>query len=563
MKALRVVGWCGGAALIAWEAVELYMVIFYTWLGDYGLQPNLVIVCALLLLWVAAAVQFRAFRWAAALLAVTWPVPYLTAIPTLAPGVSTLIDSWQWVLPGLVVLAVLGSQGGRASRRPGALLAIAGSLLAVAARILMTDPFYDVDCWRLCSHSTLVLLHSPEAARQLQVIAVGLIIAGLVEVTRRDWSRTRLDRCAEVAAAACVTGLLIIAFTQVPPRSSWSRIALATVELGVAAIAASLLLREARERDLRRRLTETAVELAAAPQPGTLASALATRLGDDHLGLAFCGDNPAQFLDPDGRPCPDPRITAPDLCTEVARGGELLGILVHSRPTDPGRVDRALGPATRLSLENERLRASAMAELRELEASRQRILERAAAERRTLERNLHDGAQQRVVSLVLLLRMLSARVPAASRPRVDIVAAQASALLEELRRIARGIHPAVVADAGLPAALADLAASSSTVPVTVRGQAAAGLSPVAQTTAFELVSAALAHAVAGSARSFDVCSEPHGSTLVVHVDHDAPGESPAYALGAFVPFVEALSGQLRFDGHPGSWRIRLELPCVS
>lgn len=559
---LRIVGWCAGAAIILWTAVQFVPVISWTWLSDYGPQITVAIMIALILLTAAALVRWRSLHWAPALLAVTWLVPYLTGFPSLSTSVRTLTDAWSWVLPGLVVLTVLGSQGGHATRRSAAALAIGGSLLAVAVRTLLVDPFSDVDCWRVCRHNPLVITPSPPAAGQLYVVSMLLIAAGLVEAMRRQWSRTRLDRSAEMAAAGCVVGLLLVTFTGVPPGTTWLSGVLAVIDLGALGMSGSLMLREARDRQLRRRLTEMAIELADAPRPGEFGPALAARLGDDGLSVRYWAPDRDQFIDSEGLPCPDPRDVAPDRCTPVTRGERPLAVIVNSQPADPHRIGEALGPAMRLSLENEQLRAVALAELRELEASRQRILERAGQERRRLERNLHDGAQQRVVSLVLLLKMLSAHTPDTSRPRVEAASARAGQLLEELRRIARGIHPAVVADAGLTGALADLAASSAVLPVTVRGEPAVGLSQAAQTTAYELVSAALADAEAGSASAFDIRSQPAGSAVVLEVDHDAT-DSPARALDGLVPFVEALSGRLRVDGRPGSWRIRVELPCAS
>ena len=92
--------------------------------------------------------------------------------------------------------------------------------------------------------------------------------------------------------------------------------------------------------------------------------------------------------------------------TAVTRRGEPVAVVLHSSQVDGDRLDRALRPALRLALANEQLRAAALAELAELRLSRARIVERSGLERRRLERNLHDGAQQRVVSLALMVRML-------------------------------------------------------------------------------------------------------------------------------------------------------------
>lgn len=562
MTALRIVAWCVGSFVIAWTALQMTLVPQTTYVSSYPGLLSMGVACALAFLTCATVVHFRRLLPAAGLLALTWLVPDLAGVSALSASVRTLADAWAWALPGLVVLTLLGAQGGRAPWRTAAGLAVAGSALGVAARIALVNPSLEAECWRACMPNPFAVSAAGSAGHAAFGIAAVTVVGGLVEAMRRDWSRTPLDDSSQFTAAVCVVGLLLVALSGVRPDAPWAPVALGLIDLGALGMAGALLAREARERMLGRRLTELAIELAAAPRPGQLGRALGELLADPGLVVRCWDTDRAQFLDADGAPCADPRPGAEDRTTSVTRAGRLLAVIVHSRPTHADQVGRALGPALRLVLENEQLRAVSLAELRELAASRQRILERAAEERRHLERNLHDGAQQRVVSLVLLLRMLASRAPEAQAPLVEAAGVRAGQLLDELRRIARGIHPAVVSDAGLAGALADLADSSSTVPITVHGEAV-GLSRTAQTTAYEFVSAALADAQAGSASTFDVRSRPVGNRVVLEVDHDAAGDSPAGALDGFVPYVEALSGRLRIEGDPGSWRIRLELPCAS
>lgn len=563
MTALRIVGWCVGAGVIAWTAQELAMPPQSTWVSLYPGLPGLGIASALALLTTAAIVHFRRLPPAAGLLAVTWLVPDLAGVTTLAPAVRTLADAWAWALPGLIVLTLLGSQGGRAPWRAAAGLAVAGSAIGVGARMVLVDPSREVGCWRACMPNPLVLQAAGGVGHAASWTAAALVLAGLVRTIRRDWSRTPMDQVCQVAGAVCAVGLLLVTVTgAATPDAPWAPDALGLIDLAALGVAASLLARQTSERVLARRLTQLAIDVAAAPRPGDLGPALGALLDDPELVVRYWDRDRAEFLDAVGTPCRDPRPGAEGRITSVARAGRLLAVIVHSQPIHADRVGHAMGPALRLVLENEQLRAVSLAQLRDLEASRQRILERAAEERRHLERNLHDGVQQRVVSLVLLLRMLGSDTPEEQTGLVDNAGLRAGQLLEELRRIARGIHPAVVSDAGLAGALADLADSSTTLPVTVRGEAV-GLSRTAQTTAYEFVSAVLADAQAGAATTFGIRSAPDGDRVVLEVDHDAAVSSPADAVDAFVPYVEALSGRVRIDGDPGSWRIRLELPCAS
>ena len=148
---------------------------------------------------------------------------------------------------------------------------------------------------------------------------------------------------------------------------------------------------------------------------------LRAALGDPGLRVAYWAPTQESYVDEDGpttsaTPGPDERVTT------VTRRGERIARIVHGRRVDGTRLDRAFGPALRLALENEQLRAAALAELDELTRSRTRVVERAAVERRRLERNLHDGAQQRAVTLALLVRLLPAQTPAEheARPGRDL-----------------------------------------------------------------------------------------------------------------------------------------------
>ena len=115
--------------------------------------------------------------------------------------------------------------------------------------------------------------------------------------------------------------------------------------------------------------------------------------------------------------------------------------------------------AARLALENERLQAEARAQLEDLRSSRARIIEAGDAERRRLERDLHDGAQQRLVGLSLALRLVRRELGADRQlvARLDEAEAELAPAVAELRELAHGIHPAVLSDEGLAAAVEALA----------------------------------------------------------------------------------------------------------
>ena len=150
-------------------------------------------------------------------------------------------------------------------------------------------------------------------------------------------------------------------------------------------------------------------------------------------------------------------------CRRCRADGRRLAALIYdpSLDDDPELVEAVAGAAG-IALENERLHAESQTRLTELQASRERIVAAGDAERRRLERNLHDGAQQRLVALALQLRLIQAdirRDPAAAEALVKNASDELAQSLQELRELARGIHPAVLAY-GLPSALESLAARS-------------------------------------------------------------------------------------------------------
>jgi PAS domain S-box-containing protein len=202
----------------------------------------------------------------------------------------------------------------------------------------------------------------------------------------------------------------------------------------------------------------------------------------------------------------------------------------------------------------------------ELEASRARIVAAGDEERRKLERNLHDGAQQRLVSLSLSLRLAQGRIdsdPEGAAQLLDASREELAQALEELRELARGIHPAVLTDRGLEAALEALAARSP-LPVEIRG-ASCELPSQVEAAAYYVVSEALANvAKYAQASAVEVTVERmNGVALVEVADDGVGGADPTRGSGlrGLADRVAALSGKLDVESPPGSGtRIRAEIP---
>jgi signal transduction histidine kinase len=206
-----------------------------------------------------------------------------------------------------------------------------------------------------------------------------------------------------------------------------------------------------------------------------------------------------------------------------------------------------------------------------LEASRDRAVDSAEAERRRIERDLHDGAQQRLVALAMDLGMARAKLetdPAAATALVGEAHEEAKRALAELRDLARGIHPAVLADRGLDAAISALAARSP-VPVGVEVEADTGRLPgPVESAAYFVVAEALTNAAKHArAAEIGVRIARHRDLLIVEViDDGAGGADPARGSGlrGLADRVAAVDGHLTITSPPGGPTVvRAELPCGS
>jgi signal transduction histidine kinase len=250
----------------------------------------------------------------------------------------------------------------------------------------------------------------------------------------------------------------------------------------------------------------------------------------------------------------------------ITVGGAIWGVLVaalgvnESLPPDTERRMQAFAELVALAV------ASAQAR-EELGASRMRIVEASDAERRRLERNLHDGAQQRLVALSVGLRLAKGKIrdaPEEAEELLGIASEEVSETLTELRELAQGIHPAVLTEQGLEAALEVLAARAP-LPVELEVRLPERLPGPVEATAYYVVSEALAnvvkHADAGSARVY--AERPDHRALVEVADDGIGGADPNGGSGicGLRDRVEALDGRLLVDSPPGRGTlVRAELP---
>ena len=193
-----------------------------------------------------------------------------------------------------------------------------------------------------------------------------------------------------------------------------------------------------------------------------LAEALARALGDPSLSLGYWFPAESRYVDTDGRPVELPAQADSRLSTVVERGGQPVAVLIHDPALEHNaELVNSVCAAAGLTLENERLQAELRARLAELQASRARLVESDGWERRWIERDLHDGTQQRLVFIAMSLGLLESKLPTEpeqARPiiRETRAAPALAATLKELRELAQGIHPTILAERGLPVALEEL-----------------------------------------------------------------------------------------------------------
>jgi signal transduction histidine kinase len=320
----------------------------------------------------------------------------------------------------------------------------------------------------------------------------------------------------------------------------------------LALVAAGVVWERVRARRARSTLARLVVELGASPPPGGLEGQLAEALGDPPLRLLHSLGEPG-WIDSEGHaaalPNDDDRVA-----TSVVAGGREVSVLVHSRGLldDPGFAHE-IASAARLAIEHERLHASRRAQLERLRLSRARLVATADAQRRQLERDLHDGAQQGLLTLSIAVRLARRRLggdPALER-ELAAAAEELGVALAELRELAHGLFPMVLSNEGLGAALEVLAERT---PRLVTGALPDGRFPApVESAAYFVVAEALRRGPNGEV-AIDARREV--DRLVVEVRAEAELTEEATAIE---DRVGALGGALIADGR----HLRAELPCGS
>jgi signal transduction histidine kinase len=529
-------------------------------------------------------------------------------------GFASMLTTLQWTdlpvlhtvgrLADLLVVALwlhvfLAYPSGRLRRRPERLLVTTGYLVAVGLQVvvLMLGDFGTEHLVTMTQNAALA-----ETVQNVQLLGLsGLSLAGvaLLVVRRRQGGRARRRVIAllvdSFGLALVMVAALLVSGTFALPGFEQLQLALFGV-VGLAPVAFLIGLLDARLA--RGGIADLLIEMGSQPAPD-LQDPIARVLRDPSLTVAYWLPQYGSWADQDGEPVTLPELDDATGAADVGAGGDRLGnrngapsgdedgalgdrrvvtlierdgeptaaLIHHPSLRDEPELIEAVTAAAGIALENGRLQAELKARLQDLHSSRGRVIDAAQKERRELERNLHDGAQQRLVALALDLGLLGDRLAADpdSRAHVERARQEVSASLDELRDLARGIHPAVVSGHGLPVALESLAARMN-LPLSMTIQPIGRLAEPVEVAAYYVVCESLTnvgkHARATSTR---ISLEILDDVLMVEVADDGVGGADTErgsGLRGLADRVEALDGRLRvWTPLGGGTRVRAEIPC--
>ncbi len=309
--------------------------------------------------------------------------------------------------------------------------------------------------------------------------------------------------------------------------------------------------------------------LGEAPRAGGLRHELARALGDPTLELAYWLPESEHYVDAEGRPFELPVNSATRAVSEVERDGRPIAAIVHDAALleDEWHVRAATGAAA-LALENEQLQAELRAKVEELRASRQHMIQFGLRERRRLERDLHDGAQQRLVSLALDLRLAQQKLdhdPHEAQRLLERSRDELEETLNELRELARGIHPAVLSDRGLGPAVEALA-HRAPLPVEVSELPSERLPEQVELAAYFVVAEALTNVAkyAGASHASVGVAKHNGQLMVEIADDGVGGADPEQGTGlrGLAARLDIIEGRLEVASEPGrGTMVRARIPC--
>ncbi len=426
------------------------------------------------------------------------------------------------------------------------------------------------------SQNLLEVVDQPGTAgvvRWAQVTAISVLAltaVGVLVLRRRGASRP-LRRSPELLVTSFILALVLIAAGIIvanfdgPAHAPMRAVTFTMIGIAPVAFLVGLL----QSRLARSKAGDLLVELQGDPAPAVLRDALARALRDPSLKLVYWLPEFESWADLEGRAVQLPQPAEGRATILSDRDGVHVAALLH----DPALDDEpellaAVSAGAAIALEKGRLHTELRARLEELKGSRARVIEAGQKERQRLERDLHDGAQQRLIALSLELGLLEQRMEKdpEARASLDRARGEIAASLGELRDVAHGLHPAIVSGHGLVIALESLAARAP-VPARLTVELEGRLDEWLEVAAYYVVAESLTnvgkHAQATSV-TIDV-ARANGEVVVEVVDNGVGGADTEGGSGlrGLADRVEALGGRLRvWTPHGGGTRVRAEIPCA-
>jgi signal transduction histidine kinase len=555
-----------------------------TWLGFWAFLPSLAVQPAILVLFPDGRLPGR--RW--------WPVLAVAAADMLVAAVALPVLAWSVRGPQLLPTAPEPDFGSGPLAFAALAAAAALSLIGVVAGLgslvwrLRRSAGDTRQCvkWLLLGGSLAVVLDLAGFVPHLSALkllgplavfgglGIGVFRYRLYDVDRLI-NRTLVYGSVTVVAAAIYAAVVVtVGLVSGSGRS--------VVAGSIAAFVVALALRpvsgrvqHAIDRRFDRRTFDAVGRVRrftggfaqSRPDAGALPALLTEILNDASLQLRFLDPDGRGWLDPWGAAIEDPSVARHSEATEIRRGDDVVCTVVHRcMPSVDRPLFSAVIAASELAFEHARLQAELGAQLEVVAASRARIVAAADAERRRVERDIHDGAQQRLVGLALHLQ--SARRRTSDPPDdalLGFTVQQLQLAVEELRELAQGILPSTLVTGGLRAALADLAVRSrSPVDVDVDTGSATLGEPVLAAAWFVVCEALANAAKHATGAVVHVQATTSGDRLVVEVSDDGPGgaDSGGSGLRGLADRVNALRGTFDVASRPGrGTTVRAVIPC--
>jgi signal transduction histidine kinase len=506
-----------------------------------------------------------------------WFAVQLTQSPT--PWVYTIGTAVQSVWGVGLVYLLLAFPSGRLPGRIDRWLVRAAILLTLGLELLAM--LYGNKAGLRCPGCTDNLLqvvrdnHKAQGWLNLQRLLGSVVVLTVITTLVRRWlkaSAVQRRAVAPVLVAGCATLAALVWTVSFDllgdplgalPAHVWF-LTMATVPFAV-------LFVFLQRRLARGMVAGLVVELGGSSASADLREALARALGDPSLELAFWFGAEKCYVDGDGRAVMLPDDDSGRRATLVERDGQPVAALIHDPVLEHNaELVRSVCAAASLALENERLQAELRARLVELQASRARLVGATDAERRRIERDLHDGTQQRLVSIAMSLGLLETKLPAQATSVQPLVRETREALalaLEELRELTHGINPPLLVERGLPAALDELCRRAA-LPTHLDVAVERRLSDEVESAAYFMASEALTNAAKHShGREVRVAARDEGQRLTVEVSDDGIGGATTAAGGSglrgLADRVEALGGRFTVSSPPGrGTTLRAEIPCA-